>query len=188
MICLRKNHKRAVYYDEEKKQYTKCFTPKLELKLKYWFGLRQYPGLNFAHIANRLNALGLKTPPVITAEKYKIITQEVEAPTLKEYLQETKDPTIEPRLIELVATILNSGIVFFDFHYENFLYKDNEFCVLDLEGYSDSFFTSRGKSGVLYRIEKHLGTHFREEVERRWVNVTLSHKISDIFQKLRGKK
>lgn len=188
MTCLRKNHKRSVHYDEEKKQYTKLFTPKLELKLKYWFGLRQYPGLNFAYIAGKLESLGLKTPPVVAAEKYKVITQEVEAPTLEEYLQNVDDPTIEPRLIDLVATILNSGIVFFDFHYGNFLYKDGEIYILDLEGYSDSIFVSRGRSGVLYRIEKHLGPHFREEVEKRWVNVTLPQKISGVFQKLRGKK
>ncbi|MEZ6854532.1 hypothetical protein [Halodesulfovibrio aestuarii] len=181
MTCLRRNHKRAVYYDEEKKQYIKYFTPKLELKLKYWFRLRKYPGTNFSYIADKLQALGLKTPQVITAEKYKVITQEVEAPTLKEYLQETNDPTIEPRIIELIATILNSGIVFFDFHYENFLYKNGQVYILDLEGYTDSIFKSRGRAGVLFRIEKHLGTHFREEVDKLWKNPTWWQEVIEVF-------
>ncbi|MFA9396448.1 MAG: hypothetical protein ACERJ1_17330 [Halodesulfovibrio sp.] len=188
MTCLRKEKKRSLYYDEEKKQYIKIFTPKMELKLKYWTGLRQYPGLNFAHIAKRLQAIGLRTPLVTAAEKYRVTTQAIEAPTLEKYLKDTNDPTIKPRLIELIASILNSGIVFFDFHYGNFLYKDEEIYVIDLEGYSDSIFVSRGRSGVLYRIEKHLGLQFRQEVEKRWTNVTLALKISDVFQTVRGKK
>lgn len=188
MTCIVKEKKRSVYYDKEKKQYIKVFTPKLELKLKYWLGLRKYPGLNFAYIAKKLQSIGINTPSVTSAEKYKVITQEIDAPTLTEYLENTNDRTIESRLIELIASILNSGIVFFDFHYGNFLYKDKEIYVIDLEGYSDSVFVSRGRSGVLYRIEKHLGPHFRQEVEKRWTNTSLPLKISDMFQKLRGKK
>ena len=188
MTCLKKEKKRSVYYDQEKKQYIKIFTPKFELKLKYWLHLRKYPGLNFAHIAQKLQNFGLNTPSITAAEKYKVVTQEIEAPTLETYLNDTNDPTIKPRLIELIASILNSGIVFFDFHYGNFLYKDEEIYVIDLEGYSDSIFVSRGRSGVLYRIEKHLGLHFREEIEKRWTNVTLALKISDVFQTVRGIK
>jgi len=188
MKCLRKNHKRAVYLDETTREYTKIFTPKLELKIKYWLGMRKYPGLNFAHIAKRLNALGLKTPVVVAAEKYKVTTKEIVAPTVAQHMKETSDSTIEPQLIELIASILNAGIVFFDFHYENFLYKEGEFYVLDLEGYSDSIFVSRGRAGVLYRIEKHLGANFRKEVEKRWTHTTFPQKISGVCQKLRGKK
>lgn len=187
MTCLRKNNKRSLFYDIDSKQFTKFFTPKLELKLKYWFGLRNYPGLNFAYIAQRLHMLGLKTPDVIAASKYSVITQDVEAPTLAEYLQQHDDPTIQPRLVELIAKILNAGIVFFDFHYGNFLYKDGEIYVLDLEGYSDSIFVSRGRAGVLYRIEKHLGTRFREEVEELWVKRTRRQQLYDLYKKLRGK-
>lgn len=188
MTSLKKEKKRSVYYDEEKKQYIKIFTPKFELKLKYWFHLRKYPGLNFAHIARRLQSFGLNTPPITAAEKYKVVTQEIDAPTLEEYLNNTNDKTVESRLVELIASILNSGIIFFDFHYRNFLYKDKEIYVIDLEGYCDSVFVSRGRSGVLYRIEKHLGLHFRQEVEKRWTKTSLPLKLSDMFQKLRGKK
>lgn len=188
MTCLRKNHKRSVYYDKETGEYTKYFTPKLELKLKYWLGIRRYPGANFAYIANKFAQLGIKTPPIIKAEKYMVVTKEINAPTLEEYLTTTNDPEIEKRLIELVASILNAGIVFFDFNRGNFLYKDGEFYVIDLEGYTDSIFVSRGRSGVLYRLEKDLGAHFRNEVEKRWINISLPQKISGMFQKLRGKK
>lgn len=188
MTSLKKEKKRSVYYDEEKKQYIKIFTPKFKLKLTYWFHLRKYPGLNFAHIARRLQSFGLNTPPITAAEKYKVITQEIDAPTLEEYLNKTNDKTVESRLVELIASILNSGIIFFDFHYRNFLYKDKEIYVIDLEGYCDSVFVSRGRSGVLYRIEKHLGLHFRQEVEKRWTKTSLPLTLSDMFQKLRGKK
>ena len=68
MQCIRKNHKRSVFYDSETKRYVKVFTPKLELRIKYWLGLRKYPGLNFAHIANRLEELCrvLVTPVVVS--------------------------------------------------------------------------------------------------------------------------
>lgn len=188
MTCLRKNHKRSVYYDKSAGQYTKYFTPKFELKLKYWLRLRKYPGLNFAYIARKLQALGLNTPQIIEAEKYKVVTREIAAPTLREYLQNSNDPNVYEQFVEVVARILNAGISFFDFNQGNFLYKDGQFYVIDLEGYTDSVFISRGKAGVLYRIEKDLGAPFRKEIERRWVNETLAQKVSGVFQKLRGKK
>lgn len=188
MQCIRTNHKRSVFYDSEKRQYVKVFTPKLELRLKYRLGLRKYPGLNFAHIADRLAELGISTPKVIHAEKYKVVTEEITAPTVREYLEKHPDPALESRLVELIATILNAGISFFDFHHDNFLYKDGTFIALDLEGYSDSVFVSRGRKGILYRIEKHLGENFRKEVEKRWTTTTPAQKVSELFQTLRGKK
>ena len=188
MQCIRKNHKRSVFYDSETKRYIKVFTPKLELKIKYWLGLRKYPGLNFAHIANRLEELGISTPKVVHAEKYKVVTEEIAAPTVREYLEKKPDPALESRLVDQIATVLNAGISFFDFHYDNFMYKDGESIALDLEGYSDSIFLSRGRKGVLYRIEKHLGKDFRNEVEKRWTNITPAQRVSEVFQTLRGRK
>ena len=188
MNCQRKNNKRSLYYDEEREHYIKYFTPKLKLKLKYWFGFRNYPGLNFQHIAQKLSELGLHTPTVISADKYVVVTKEIHAPTVGEYFTKTNDPTVQTRLVEIIASILNAGIVFFDFHYDNFLYKNGQFYVLDLEGYTDSIFVFRGRKEVLYRIEKHLGVEFRNEVDKRWNKVSLFKKCISRFSPKRYKK
>ena len=188
MQCIKKKHNRTIFYDNKTRRYTKVFTPKLEFKIKYWLGIRKYPGLNFAHIANRLEELGIGTPKVVHAEKYKVVTEEIVAPTVREYLEKNPDPALESHLINLIAKVLNAGISFFDFHYDNFMYKDGKCIALDLEEYSDSIFLSRGRKGILFRIERHLGKNFRNEVERRWTNVTPAQRISELFQTLRGRK
>lgn len=180
MQCLRSNKKRALFYDEKHKHFIKVFTPKFKLKLKYWFKLRTYPGINFAHIAKRFAALGITTPRVVYADKYTVVTEKFDAPTLGDYLARNSDPSVMPRFAELIASILNSGILYFDFNLGNFLYKNNQFIALDLEDYRDTIFVSRGRKGVLFRIEKYHGKQFAELVNSLWKEPTkLQHLTHD---------
>lgn len=124
----------SVFYDEENKLYLKTFNPKFKARLKFFFKLRKYPGLNFKYIANHLNSLGINTPTVVEASKYSVTTRDLNGISLEEFLNKN-NKELENKFASLIITLFENKIYSGDLAPDNFLVVNNEIYALDLEDY-----------------------------------------------------
>ena len=152
------NHRRCkVFFDNEKNVFTKCFYPKLENRLKYFFHLRKYPGENFKFIAEKLKTLGIKVPKITYVENYKVVTEKIEGVLLSEYLKENpNDEKTIKTFLDIIIKILKSGIYFGDFNMGNFIYSKGNIYAIDLEDYKKERFFNRGLNEAVRRLRKTL--------------------------------
>lgn len=150
------DHRRTkVFFDEEKEQYIKEFHPKLSFRMKYFFRLRRYPGSNFKFIAHELKSLGIKTPNIVFADKYKVVTEKVEGILLSDYLKNNEDDILI-KYLDLIVKVLKSDIYFGDFHSGNFIVKNGDIYALDLEDYKKEKFFKKNLDEVLKRLKDKL--------------------------------
>lgn len=149
-----------VIYNSEKGSYTKIVIPKLSKRIKFYLGLRRYPGYNVKYMADLLNTNGIKTFEILSYTKYMTETRELKGKTLFETLKNEKDYDKIEDLLEkyssIVAKIINLGIYFGDFNYFNFILKDNDIYVIDLEDYRKDFLCKFRKKDMMRRLKNKL--------------------------------
>ena len=149
------DHKRTkVFFNKKNNSYIKEFSPKWNFRFKYFLRLRRYPGKNFEYIAKQLNTLGIKTPKIIEAHKYKIITEKVEGILLRDYLKDNSDITKE--FLDTIALILKNNIYFGDFNTGNFIVSEGNIYAIDLEDYRKVLFFKRTNKEAIKRLKKTL--------------------------------
>lgn len=161
--------KEEVIYNFERKSYTKVVIPKLSKRIKYYLHIRRYPGYNVKYMVKLLNDNGIKTFEILSYSKYITETKEIKGRTLFESLKNEKNlKKVEELLnqyIEIVARIINLGIYFGDFNYFNFILKDDEMYVIDLEDYRKDFLCKFRKKDMLRRLKDKL-VYMQKMIER----------------------
>ena len=149
-------HRRTkVYFDEKREVYIKEFNPKLSFRLKYFFRLRKYPGFNFKFISRELAKLGIKTPEIIYASKYRVETKKIDGVLLSNYLK-NKQNQVLVKYLDMIVKVLKSDIYFGDFNTRNFIVKNGDIYAIDLEDYRKERFFNRSMSEALMRLKKTL--------------------------------
>lgn len=155
-----------VIYDKKKDVYIKKFYPKFRNKIKFFFGLRKYPGINFYFITKVLKNLDIMTPEVIGYSKYKVITKNIRGTVLREYLK--NDDSILKEFLELIIKILKNGIYYSDFNTKNFIVKNHKIYPIDLEGYKTGVSAFKSKKEIHERLIKALmNDEWVEYIEKR---------------------
>ncbi len=149
-----------VIYNPEKESYTKIVIPKFSKRIKFYLGLRRYPGYNVKYMVDLLNTNGIKTFEILSYSKYMTETKELKGKTLFETLKNEKNYEKIEELLEkyslIVAKIISLGIYFGDFNYFNFILKDNEIYVIDLEDYRKDFLCRFRKKDMMRRLKNKL--------------------------------
>lgn len=164
------NQKRSkVYYNSENDTFTKIFFPKYNNQLKYFFRLRKYPGHNVYYISNELKKLNLKTFNVISYKKYEVIMSNIHGISLREYLKiyPKKSKNILFKFCDIIATILKNNIYSGDIAYGNFIVKDDEIYIIDLEDYRKVKFLKRDNKEAIQRMKGKVDDWVIEEVKKR---------------------
>lgn len=154
------NHKRTkVVFDTEKRIYTKYFYPKFDKRLKCFLGFRKYPGKNYKCISDILEGDGIKVAEVVNFDKYSVSTKEIMGNNLSEELinsEKTRGKELINKYIEIVSKIINLGIYFGDFNFNNFIVYENELYAIDLEDYRKDFFSIYRKKSLIKRLRRQL--------------------------------
>lgn len=144
----------SVFYDKSRDTFIKKFTPKLSNRIKYFFKLRKYPGQNFHYISSFLSSLNIKTPTIVKYSNYCVETKNIKGVSLEEFI---KSNPINKKIIDdftlLVITIINNNIYCGDLSLDNFMVKDNQIYVLDLEDYRHVKFFKHTKDEFLKRLK-----------------------------------
>jgi len=170
-------------HDPNKKIYIKEFHPKFSFRLKYLLHFRKYPGKNFQYIAEKLNDINIKTPKIIEASNYKVVTKEIDGELLKDSIENDKS-LIKPYL-DLIVKIIENNIYFGDFNTGNFIVKAGNIYALDLEDYRKEFLFLKGRKESLLRLKKTLNNdEWYKYVERKLETNPPLKKVS--FSRLAG--
>lgn len=141
----------CVYYDEQKDTFIKKFKPNFKSRLKFWFKLRRYPGENFNYISNILNSLGIKTAKIISYGPYEVETRNIHGISLQEYYK--INPNIDDKYISLILILLKNNIYSGDLSLDNFIIKDHEIYVIDMEDYKYNKFFKKSKNEFFKRLK-----------------------------------
>ena len=154
------NHKRTkVVFDTEKRIYTKYFYPKYDKRLKFFLGFRKYPGRNYKYISDILEKDGIKVAEIIDFDKYSVSTKEVLGKSLFEELitsDKERGKELINKYVEIVSKIINLGIYFGDFNFDNFIVYQNELYAIDLEDYRKDFFSAYREKSLIKRLRRQL--------------------------------
>ena len=154
------NHKRTkVVFDTEKRIYTKYFYPKYDKRLKFFLGFRKYPGRNYKYISDILEKDGIKVAEVVDFDKYSVSTKEINGKDLSEELinsERERGKELINKYVEIVSKIINLGIYFGDFNFDNFIVYQNELYAIDLEDYRKDFFSAYRKKSLIKRLKRQL--------------------------------
>lgn len=154
------NHKRTkVIFNTEGRVYTKYFYPKFDKKIKCFLGLRKYPGRNYKYISDILEEDGIKVAEVINFNKYSVSTKEIIGKNLSEELKNSekeRGKELINKYIEIVSKIINLGIYFGDFNFDNFIVSQEELCAIDLEDYRKDLFSAFRKKSLIKRLRRQL--------------------------------
>lgn len=149
---------RKVEYFPDKKSYLKTFKPKLKNRLKFWIGIRKYPGENFKYISEELGKIGVSSAKVKSFGKYFVETEEIEGMTLEKFLlcySEDEKEKVISQFVNYAIKIINAGIYFGDFKYRNFMVDNNQKLIaIDLEDYKKEKFNSNGPSASIRRLKR----------------------------------
>ncbi|WP_447529055.1 hypothetical protein [Vreelandella sp. TE19] len=122
-----------VHFDPEHDQFIKTFQPKTFDRLRYLLRIRPYPGLNFALIASRLDALGIATPTITEARPYRLATQNIHGVALKELILDS--PDLQAQYLDALVAFDQNGIHCRGLHTGNFLVRDGRMVAIDLDAY-----------------------------------------------------
>ena len=154
------NHKRTkVVFGTEKRIYTKYFYPKFDKRLKFFLGFRKYPGRNYKYISDILEKDGIKVAEVVDFDKYSVSTKEINGKDLSEELinsEKERGKELINKYVEIVSKIINLGIYFGDFNFDNFIVYQNELYAIDLEDYRKDFFSAYRKKSLIKRLKRQL--------------------------------
>ncbi|GEN22614.1 hypothetical protein [Halomonas cupida] len=152
-----------VHYDPDQDAFIKTFTPNTRDKWRYRLGIRRYPGHNFRHVARRLEALGISTPKILSAERYRLVTANIHGVALHDVIG--NDARLQHRFVEILVTLCRNRIHCRGLHTNNFLVADGDIVAIDLDAYkAPRFFhysrrefidclsrSLKGKEGFLFR-------------------------------------
>lgn len=160
-------HKRSiVYFDEISDMFIKKFKPKFINKLKYFLRLRKYPGHNFYFIATELKKLNLNVPEILNFSHYSITMKNIHGTSLKKYLDNNYSKKIINDFIDIIVCILNNNIYSGDMGYNNFLVKDNQIYIIDLEDYRKVRFFKRNTNEAIRRMKGKVDDWVIEEIKK----------------------
>ncbi|MFK4785492.1 hypothetical protein [Fusobacterium sp. MFO224] len=178
-----KNDKRSrVFYNTKSKEYIKYFCPKFSKRLKYFLGFGKYPGHNFKYISEILNSIGIKTVEIISFDKYKVVTEELEGISLKEALEKSnkeKSKIYLEKYIGVINKLIKNEIYFADYNSDNFYIFEDEIYALDLEDYrKDCLFCFR-KKNMLDKMEEKI-----KSIPKKCLKV-LNIGYNEIYKKIR---
>lgn len=180
------NHKRTeVIYDTDKKAYIKIIKLKFSKKLKCFFKIRKYPGYNYKYISDILNENGIKTAEILSFNRYTIITREIVGEKLLFSLMNADKNLFDElinKYVETVSKIINLGIYFGDFNFNNFIVHNKELFLIDLEDYRKDLFSSFRKKSLIKRLKRQL-------LERTEIlgNMNKFYNGKDIYNKIEKK-
>lgn len=153
------NSRSKVVYNDLEKTYTKYFYSEFGKKIRFFLRLRRYPGKNYKYISDIFEKEGIKVAEIIDFDKYMIKTKEIPGTSLLEYIKLNIDGKKEifiEKYIELVSKIINLGIYFGDFNFDNFIVYQNELYAIDLEDYRKDFFSTYRKKSLIKRLKRQL--------------------------------
>jgi hypothetical protein len=159
-----------VYYNDVLKVYEKTFTPTLTDRLKYLSGLSPYPGEHFAHIAKRLQTVGVITPTIISTSRYSVKTLDVGGEDLLTKLLQADPNEIDfwlDQYTTAIAKTLQAGIFFADFHFRNYLVRDHDLYALDLDNYRDDMFSGWRIRRLIAQLDRQTVPFFTGKLIRR---------------------
>lgn len=122
-----------VHYDPDQDAFIKTFTPKTSDRWRYRLGIRRYPGHNFRYVAGRLERLGIATPKILSAERYRLVTANVHGIALKKLVLDS--PELQNRYLDILEALYRDRIHCRGLHTENFLVVDGEVIAIDLDAY-----------------------------------------------------
>lgn len=122
-----------VDYDPERDIFIKTFSPKHIDRLRYRLRLRPYPGHNFAIIAGHLESLGIATPAIVEASKYRLVTANVHGVPLQQCIQDSLD--LQTQYLDALEALYRHGIHCRGLHTNNFLVRDQRIVAIDLDAY-----------------------------------------------------
>lgn len=159
----------SVYYDETNDTFVKTFSPNLEARIKYFFKLRKYPGENFSHIGKLLNQINIKTAKIISFTNYSVITKNINGISLYDYYK--TNPKIIEKYIDLIIKLFKNNIYSGDLSLDNFIVKDNEIYVIDMEDYRHLYFFNFRKKEFLKRLKKTIPENIFYKVLKRLENL-----------------
>jgi RIO-like serine/threonine protein kinase len=167
---IKDNHRVRVVFDAEGGVYHKVFKPTLRERLRYFSGLADYPGQHFARMAEILQAKGVATPRIRTAEHYLVVTEDIGGTSLREALLKADAEEMKTLLdlyTGLLAKLFQAGIFFADFHYNNFMIKGTTLYALDLDNYRVGPLASWRSRRLLRNIGKKHAPSFAKKLQRR---------------------
>lgn len=156
----------SVFYDEEKHIYIKTFNPKFKMKLKYFLGIRRFPGKNFYFISKLLNSLNIKTPEIIEYSNYKVVTKELNGVCLEKELKKG-NKELEDKFSRLITTLFTNKIYSGDLSPDNFIVVDNEIYALDLEDYRAGRLYIFSLKKALKRVRGKVSKEIYDEIVNR---------------------
>ncbi|MBP5980985.1 MAG: hypothetical protein KA748_12355 [Halomonas sp.] len=122
-----------VYFYPECDHFIKTFQPKVFDRLRYLLRIRPYPGLNFALVASRLEALGIATPTIIEAHRYRLDTENIHGVPLKQLILDS--PDLQEQYLDALVAFDHNGIHCRGLHTNNFLIRDGRLFAIDLDAY-----------------------------------------------------
>lgn len=122
-----------VDYSPERDEFIKTFSPKRFDKLRYLLRIRPYPGHNFVIIARHLERLGIATPRIVEAEKYRLVTANIHGTPLKQHIQTSE--TLQAQYLDALEAFYRNGIHCRGLHTDNFLVRDDRIVAIDLDAY-----------------------------------------------------
>ena len=184
-----KRAKDEIYYDEVNKTYTKLIKPRFNKKMKYFFGLRKYPGKNVKYISDLFLQNGIRTFEVIEVSKYKTVTKEITGDTLMDKIIRLKNDEEINNLIEkyikIVVKIIELGVYYGDFNFGNFIVNNGKLYVIDLEDYRKDFFSKFRKKEMMRRLKRTL-YNTEKNLENRKVKLNGEEIYLKIEEKLKN--
>lgn len=184
-----KRAKDEIYYDEVNKTYTKLIKPRFNKKIKYFFGLRKYPGKNVKYISDLFLQNGIRTFEVIEVSKYKTVTKEITGDTLMDKIIRLKNDEEINNLIEkyikIVVKIIELGVYYGDFNFGNFIVNNGKLYVIDLEDYRKDFFSKFRKKEMMRRLKRTL-YNTEKNLENRKVKLNGEEIYLKIEEKLKN--
>lgn len=154
MKVIVRHPRSAVFFDENRDVFIKNFNPKLINRIKFFLGLRRYPGENFYYISKLLNTLNINTPPIINYSKYSVETQNVPGLSLEKALEKNSDNhIIIEQYISFILRLLENNIYCGDLKFDNFIVYKNKLYALDLEDYRHVKFFKHTNEEFLKRLK-----------------------------------
>ena len=153
------NSRSKVVYNDLEKTYTKYFYSEFGKKIRFFLRLRRYPGKNYKYISDIFEKEGIKVAEIIDFDKYSVSTKEINGKDLSEELinsERERGKELINKYVEIVSKIINLGIYFGDFNFDNFIVYQNELYAIDLEDYRKDFFSAYRKKSLIKRLKRQL--------------------------------
>lgn len=157
-----------VYYNENTDEFLKLFFPTFSKKIKYFLGFRKYPGYNFKFISDELNKLEIQTVKITSCDKYSVTTKNINGVCLEQYINSNLNDPIIDTFVKMVAKILNNGIYYGDFAFDNFIVKNENIYAIDLEDYKKEKILFHSSKEAIRRLYNTLPYSIAKRIEEEF--------------------